>query len=670
MAHVLSSLSGISKGGGGKQPQSFSEYDPSKAADVLKDRFVDRNVVLGVDLKTGTAGYATPSLLSVGAGQAPYKLDYAVTFKAAPTGCAGAFGPCTGPVEGGWNQSWDVRFTTTGSGLEAMGATSPLEAAGTLVAFMAMQDIFQQTSPALPDLNKDVFAALVADWWRQQMIANVATVNRGFSGAQYVRLVDGTFMPPVGSPGILTQTNQRVKVRDQCQTVPSNAYAYSTSRRWDSVGPNVHYSLKSAGGDVIGFQPWAWSYNPDDGCAIAYGYEPNTWTWPQGPSITFTSDPQQGVTAISTSLGRSMTFTGAHGSGILGNPLTAKANGITVGQQVNGSGAITGTVDANGNEIWNFTYDTPVARSASQRPVPYPRLFQVFEPVSAFFPALQYTYDTRGLVETASDATSLQWGQRGPYSWFLALGARGERDDPSTPTPGAYTVYYSTDGDPVRDIDEIGREVDSVFDGRHRVTRRTFPEGDQELFAYDTTASVGTLDDVVSLTKVPKPGSGLSNIVIQAGYDPTWNKLAWIRDPMGNETDFSYYPSGSGASLMSQAQRPAVGGIRPTFSYQYNSIGLLTQSVDPTGVTTQHGYDGYGNLTSTAEGAAAVGANPALNLTTTFTPDGFGNITAVVDPRGDATTTQYDNMRRRSGEQNRNGGVTALPIKAKAFGYD
>ena len=46
VAHVLSSLSGVSKGGGGKQPQNFAEYDPAKAADVLKDRFVDRGVAL------------------------------------------------------------------------------------------------------------------------------------------------------------------------------------------------------------------------------------------------------------------------------------------------------------------------------------------------------------------------------------------------------------------------------------------------------------------------------------------------------------------------------------------------------------------------------------------------------------------------------------------------
>ena len=39
--------------------QNFAQYDPVKATEVLKDRFADRSVALGIDLKTGAAGYAT-----------------------------------------------------------------------------------------------------------------------------------------------------------------------------------------------------------------------------------------------------------------------------------------------------------------------------------------------------------------------------------------------------------------------------------------------------------------------------------------------------------------------------------------------------------------------------------------------------------------------------------
>src|ERR1700722_730055 len=182
IAHVLEGATGIAggmaidKGGAGAEPQRFNQYDPSKAAAILKDRFVDRSVALGVDLKSGTVGYTTPTLLSVGGKSIPYGLEAALTFKAGFTGCY-TLRPCMGPVEGGWNHNWDIPFTNTGSGEEALGDTSPQAAAGTLVAFVAMQDIFATGSS---NLQNDVFAALTADWWRQQMVANVATVNRGF----------------------------------------------------------------------------------------------------------------------------------------------------------------------------------------------------------------------------------------------------------------------------------------------------------------------------------------------------------------------------------------------------------------------------------------------------------------------------------------------------------
>ena len=641
VAHALTGLDGegnfvLSKGGSGGQPTNFAEYDPKKAAEALKDRFIDHSEALGVDLKTGTAGYSTPTLLSVGAGDgAPYKLDYALSFKAAPSGCSLQYGPCTGPIQGGWNQSWDIRFVNSSSGHEAMGATSPFEASGSLVAFLAMQDIFADTSRT--DLEKDVYSALVADWLRQQINANVATINRGFSGQQYVRLVDGSWMPPVGSPGTMTQTGTRTKVRD----------GYSTQRRWNIS--TVSFSLRNAGGDVLNFTNWmsVWD-SPINGHRV-YGYKPTTWTFPQGPTLTFTYDFQLGVTGVTSSLGRSMTFA----QDTYGN-LTATSGGVTVGQMT------PGIEDAAG-DTWKFDLTAPLSQAATQRPIPYPQLLHVYEPVSPTLPALQYAYDSRGIVKQAWDATALQTGSRGPYSWYIAEGGRGEHDDPAG---GAYTVYYNVDGDAVRYIDEIGRETDATYDGRHRVLSRTYPETDQDQFTYDLN------DNVTGLTKVAKTGSGLSNISVSVTYDPTWNKLASVTDALGNTTNFSYNASGSGASLLYQALRPDVGGVRPTFTYAYNSIGLPTSEVDPTGVTTTHTYDSYGNLTSTTAGAAAVGSYPALNLTTNYTPDTIGNVVTVLDPLSHASTTQFDAMRRKTGDQTRNGGAAATPLERSQYVYD
>jgi RHS repeat-associated protein len=109
------------------------------------------------------------------------------------------------------------------------------------------------------------------------------------------------------------------------------------------------------------------------------------------------------------------------------------------------------------------------------------------------------------------------------------------------------------------------------------------------------------------------------------------------------------------------ASPDSTGSVTPVYSFTYNAIGLPTQTVDPSGVTTNHGYDGYGNLTSTTEGAVG-GSNPqwgtthwgspaawgtvALNLTNQFTPDAWGNVVATTDPLGHVSKQTFDLDRR------------------------
>jgi YD repeat-containing protein len=133
------------------------------------------------------------------------------------------------------------------------------------------------------------------------------------------------------------------------------------------------------------------------------------------------------------------------------------------------------------------------------------------------------------------------------------------------------------------------------------VTARTFPETDQEVLTYDVN------DNVTSLTQVAKAGSGLANTAVGATYEPTWNHLASITDARGATTTFSCYASSNGASLTRTAVGPSLGAVSPTYTFGYNAIGLPTRGIDPAGVTTTHGHDGHGDLTSTNEGAMGEG---------------------------------------------------------------
>lgn len=642
VAHLMSNRYGPSKGGGGSAPErSGTTFDAKKAADVLKDRFVDRSSALGVSLSSGAVGYSTPTLLSAGAGDgAPYRLDYGLTYQAGPTGCSGLYGPCTGPIQSGWTHSWDIRFSLSGSGMEAMGATSPLAATDTVTAFMAIQDVFYQSG--LTNLRKDIYGSVIADWWRRRMVGNVATVNRGFQASQYIRQAGNSWLPPVGSPGVLTQTGVRTKTRDVCAATAGGApEQISTARRWDQTG--VAFSLRQADGQVLNFAPWSTTYTAD-GCSKLYGFRLTEWTWPQGPSLIF-SGTYGAVSSLTSSLGRTLQV------GAIG----------TTGGRTAGLVGFNGFRDS-ANDTWTFTYTQPGVRSATTRPRPFGRLFQVYEPTNIYTPALQYAYDSLGRVSEAYDAVALQWRIREPYRFRIAEGARGERIDPAG---GHYTVYYDTDGDPARHLDELSRLIASTFDGRHRVASRTYPEGDSDHFAYDAR------DNVVELRRVAKPTLPASDIVVEAAWNATWNKPAWIEDALNRRTNFAYYAAGvDGAGLLQTATQPAVGGVSPVWAFEYNDDGLVDREIDPTGRVTAHVYNAAGSRTSTTTGVAAIGAAPALNLTTTFTPDTWGDAITVLDPRGYASTYQYDAMRRPTAEQRREGGATAIPITRSETLYD
>lgn len=614
VAHVVMVAGRMAKGGGGTPAdKSASEYDPRRAADVLKDRFVDRSSVHGVNLSAGTVGYSTPTLLSIGAGAgAPYKLDYGLAYKAAPP-CSGRFGPCTGPKQSGWVSNWAIDFAISGSGLEAMGATTPLVATDTILAFMVMQDMYLQGG--INDLRKDVYAALTADWWRSRMVGNAVTLTRGVSGQQYVRRADDTWAPPIGAPGVLTQTGARAKVRDVCNPNPSQwPTTPSMSRRWSNTG--VSFSLRHASGDVMSFATWQSGYGTNI-CNIIYGFRLATWTWPQGPSLTFNENG-----SLQSSLGRTM-FQSSE---------VASANGRQTGMNPQGT-----SVTNSAGETFTFVFTAPAGRSATQRPIAYNQLYRVFEPANPSNAVIEYTYDTTGKVKQVRDGAAIQAGSGGWYEFFIAEGARGQRLDPAG---GRFTVDYDTEGAPVRYTDEIGRLTTSEHDGRQRVTRRTYPEGDFDTFAYDPR------DNLTGLTRTPKAGSGLSPIVVSATWNSTWNQIASLTDGKAQTTTFTYHASGAGAGRLATVVRPAVGGQSPTYAFVYNAIGLPTSETDPAGRRTTHAYDGAGNRTSTTAGALAITGYPALNLTTTFTPDTWGDVVTLTDPRGYATSMIYDAMRR------------------------
>jgi YD repeat-containing protein len=228
---------------------------------------------------------------------------------------------------------------------------------------------------------------------------------------------------------------------------------------------------------------------------------------------------------------------------------TTDENGRKATLQTVGSNTI--TLPDGG--VIKLVYNSPIARSDTQRPIPWPTLREVYEPANPAMPTIRFSYDSVGRVKEVRDAISIAQGDavRGPYKFYIADGTRGEREDPMTPA-GRYTVYYDEFGRAVRHIDEAGRAVSSNYDGLDRLASRTYPEGDQELFQYDARSNV------IEMRRKAKPGSGLADLVTSAAWDATWNKPLSVTDPLGRVTNLSYNAAGTtGAGLVKEVLRPA-----------------------------------------------------------------------------------------------------------------
>lgn len=663
IAHVVANLDynsnnplPIKGGGGGVLPDQQSIYDPTTAADVLKAKFVDRSNVDGVNMKDGSLTYETPPLLTVGSGPFPYSLSDSVTWRGGIIQDA-TFAPLShvSPITP-WTTSWNNNLTISGSGLAVLNPSADIRAPmGTVAAFLAMQDVYRQSRTP----QREVAANLVTAWWANQLNQNAATVAVGAETKQFIKKFDGTwFEPGAGTYATLTQTGAPV-----VYTQPACGYdggvSYVLSRGWDYSG--VSFVVTNAHSDKQNFAFWGTDFKNGSYCAFQHGFSLASWTFPFGVTINLTYTTPSGnlpeLTQVSNNLGDAINMV----NDPTGNFLTGfnDGNGRSVNlndtrNSTNGP-SYTLTITDPANEVTTLNYSVSGYRY---------KLANVYTPDSASHPNLAFSYDTLWRVEQVQDAQAL-WvaGSRNPYSFYIGDEARADRVDPAG---GDYTVYYDLFGRPMAYADELGRTTSATHDDRGRVASYTYPELDEELFAYDDH------NNMTSLQRTAVPGSPLAATTITAQWDQTWNKPTSIVDALTNETDFTYYSSGAGASLLDTATRPAPDSSqsRPVYSFTYNAIGRVLTTIDPTNLPISNTYDPTsGNLTSTTLDPTSLDPG-GINATTGYGYDAYGDVTSVTDPRTNVTETTYDLDRRKQIVKHHNGSITTAVIAAEQTLYD
>lgn len=276
--------------------------------------------------------------------------------------------------------------------------------------------------------------------------------------------------------------------------------------------------------------------------------------YPNGVTVSYTYS--SGVlSSISNGLGRTLTLN--YTSGKLTS--VTDGNGRSVSYIVDGSSNLTQFTDSNSKNT-TYSYDQPG------------RMTQIFYPA---FPATAFitnVYDSLSRVKTQANA-------RSQVTTFYLAGPRSEVLDP---VGNKNITYFNQFGSTTSEIDALSNKTDTLYDGLNRAIKVTLPEGNYTQNAFDMN------DNVLTITKVAKSGSGLGNIVLNNTFDSTWAKIKTEQDGNGNTTTYGY--DATTGNLLT-IQRPAVSGQTPLVTMKWNSRGQQLSRIDETGIQTQFVYD-------------------------------------------------------------------------------
>lgn len=246
-----------------------------------------------------------------------------------------------------------------------------------------------------------------------------------------------------------------------------------------------------------------------------------------------------------------------------------------------------------------------------------------------------------------------------------------------------------------QDVDSLGRSTTYVYspltgpNGESYgqvMTEIHFPEGNNEVFSYDS------MGNMTQLQRVPKPGSGLSTVVLQAGFPQdtrcypwkftlqngvmspppiTCMRPLWTKDANGNQTDYTW-DSDTGM-LLTQTDPANVSGIRPQVRYGYaqryawwgDGNGGYVKAATPIWVKTSESR--CQNSSATGNSLSPCAGNDEVLTTYDFGPDAGPNYLLVkgvaISANGITVRTcyGYDAAGNKISETRPNGAGGACP---------
>lgn len=300
------------------------------------------------------------------------------------------------------------------------------------------------------------------------------------------------------------------------------------------------------------------------------------------------------------------------------------------------SGAHLLSVTAPGNRVTSYTYSLGQGIASDHR------LLSVEFPDGTH---LHFTYDSEGrMASTEGDGGS----GRLTYS-YDADGTTYITDAMG----GVTTIRINEQRQPIEVIDPLGAVTRYNYDSNFNLIEVTDPLSRTYHSAYDDRGNIVQFTDPL-------------NNQVRLGYEPNFNKIAWLKNSRGITTSFSYddrgnlttitYPDDSteeftydeGGSLQSETKRDG-----QVITYTHDTRGLLLSKTYPDESVITYTYDGTGNLTSAANDTGVISFDydsmdrlirityPG-DRTFQYEYDAAGKRTRMIDPDGKVLNYEYD----------------------------
>ncbi|NBB81710.1 MAG: hypothetical protein GVY36_20095, partial [Verrucomicrobia bacterium] len=553
----------------------------------------------------------------------------------------------------GWSHNHESSIIEHSDIEAAFGEATPVHAASLIAATWAVGDMVDM--PSSP--KAWVIGSLAAYWGMEEVRENTATIAVGRRAMPFTKLADGSFLPPAGMMGILTQDGVTGE--------------YSLEERLDVVADfNADNKLASV--------------TDADGNQLIYSY--------------FTSGANQGkLQTVTDHYNRTLTFT--YTDELLSQ--VADSTGRDVDFAYTGQ-LLTGVTDPE-DYTATYAYDSD------------DRIQTIYNKRGEII--AENTYDAYGQVtsQVAEDDSAQTW----EYAFTGVLNAEinPDREFLTYQFDSKGRTVQTIDGaGGVTSTEYDGQnQILQITDPRDNITRFEYDARNNLRFTYD--ARNGPSGTTYKVERQYDASDRLTKLIDEEGnetvfdYDPE-HHLVKVTDPLLRETVYTYHSSGAHDGLLETVTTPgstAAQTLVTTYAYDANGYpnsitrpdlsvlsqtfsargDLLTSQVTTSGETNTypvtHTYDlnrrlltttdtlGFGSvLTYDADGNALTSTDPFGNVTSstysplarvesTTGPDGetiiFGNDisgrrSSLTNPLGQTTTLTYDDAGRLASTTN------------------